>query len=479
MFKLLVIVLAVLSVTVDANAKGGGAVVSPAAGGYNIRFSKNGTPLAVTPGGAPGQNVGTAAGVIPLPNNNVANIIATGAITAAAAAGGWVAAIAAIGGVALAAIPVIQDWMHRAQVSTLPDGTPGGQPEGLCTANCYVYYGRGSFGAGQQEVANSGAALAALYCADGTAANAGNASYRGLTCTFDGSRVLETFFYGDGGASFSRLTAVYSAPRPPDPVTADVPLSMAVAQKRMADASPTAAEVQALVDANFPPVVDSVSLTGPASVFVGNTVKMNSDGSSETIEETAKFTYINKDYVAVDLQKMFSKSTPGKTDSKVEVVTTQNPDGTISTSTVTRTITTPATTTVATETSPKPALTSCGMPGGPACVIDETGTPDGNGALDKSPFDAQMQKQIDAIPSIVSPDGKNTSWGVMPNWVEGGACVPWHFYDLPPVLGSRSVDINLCPIKPYADGASNLIWVALGFFGITSMVFTAMTSKAS
>lgn len=124
---------------------------------------------------------------------------------------------------------------------------------------------------------------------------------------------------------------------------------------------------------------------------------------------------------------------------------------------------------------------ACGAPGQPKCGIDETGTPDGKGrmASDLSSFGNELKKREDALGTVTSASGKDTSWGIMPQWTQGGTCSPWHIFTLPPFLNSMSVDLNLCPYKVYTDGIANFIWVALAIFAITSMVFAAMTSKGT
>jgi hypothetical protein len=136
-----------------------------------------------------------------------------------------------------------------------------------------------------------------------------------------------------------------------------------------------------------------------------------------------------------------------------------------------------------TGTIPKPPTDkeqqACGAPGQPKCGIDETGTPDGKGVLPTTDFNNKLKELEDALPGVVNPAGKDTTWGVMPQWTQSGACSPWHMFTLPPFLGSFSVDIDVCPVKPFADGMANFIWISLAFMGITAMVFNTMTSKAN
>ena len=122
---------------------------------------------------------------------------------------------------------------------------------------------------------------------------------------------------------------------------------------------------------------------------------------------------------------------------------------------------------------------ACGAPGQPRCSIDETGTPDGTGLLPTTQFDSKLQERENALTTVTSSSGKDTSWGVMPQWTQGGTCSPWHMFTLPPAVGNFSVDVDVCGFKPFADGIANFIWIALAFMGITSMVFATMTSRGS
>jgi hypothetical protein len=122
---------------------------------------------------------------------------------------------------------------------------------------------------------------------------------------------------------------------------------------------------------------------------------------------------------------------------------------------------------------------ACGAPGQPKCGIDETGTPDGKGVLPTTDFNNKLKELEDALPGIVNPAGKDTSWGVVPQWTQGGTCSPWHVATMPPALGSFVVTVDLCPHKAFTDGIANFIWLGLAFFGITGLIFSTMTSKAS
>ena len=122
---------------------------------------------------------------------------------------------------------------------------------------------------------------------------------------------------------------------------------------------------------------------------------------------------------------------------------------------------------------------ACGAPGQPKCRIDETGTPDGKDAFNsaKEKLDSEFDKLTTELEKIKSPDGKDTSWGVMPTWIQTGACSPWNLGTLPII--DRQITIDICAIKPYVDGVMNFLWALGTFFAVISMVFRVTTNTSS
>ena len=122
---------------------------------------------------------------------------------------------------------------------------------------------------------------------------------------------------------------------------------------------------------------------------------------------------------------------------------------------------------------------ACGAPGQPKCRIDETGTPDGKDAFNsaKEKLDSEFDKLTTELDKIKSPDGKDTSWGVMPTWIQTGACSPWNLGTLPII--DRQIKIDICAIKPYVDGVMNFLWALGTFFAVISMVFRVTTNTSS
>ena len=132
--------------------------------------------------------------------------------------------------------------------------------------------------------------------------------------------------------------------------------------------------------------------------------------------------------------------------------------------------------------SPDPGLEqqNCGAPGQPVCAVrsDEAGTPSGSGYASQngnSGLDAAMDAAISQIDGITQSDGKDTSW-TMPAWFNAEACTPWQIAHFPAPL-DLDITLDICPVKPYIDGAANFIWLVMTFFGTLSMVFRVTTKS--
>lgn len=272
--------------------------------------------------------------------------VVTGVISGASAAGGWGAAIGGIGALAIYAIPTIKGWMDRAGVTVSPDGSFGKPDPNSCTSSpCYTFSGYGKTGqklAAFCSAADSGKPSSGAYAMAVNTPSGKSSCTRTMTwynCTgpdcvnssdtYDVSQFIDGTYEPGAGSS--------------------TPSTFAQAQVSMASTTPSAAEVQALVDANFPPVVEPKSITGPASIAGPNTVKLGLDGSSQT--ETCKFfvEYFPSNITAHP-ECTTVTTIPEKIESKT--VTTTNPDGTTSTSVISTK--TPATS--KTETTTKDAV---------------------------------------------------------------------------------------------------------------------------
>lgn len=294
-----------------ANAKGYAPAVAKNSTGFDIKFASNGTPLANMSNTATGVAVGATA-ALPLSSSVIIQAAASGAVTGAAAGGAWGAAAGALGGLALLAIPVIVDWMQSAGVGVRPDGTYTGTDTSVCTvAPCLEYY----FPYRAHLRASTAYGAASMVAAD-----------VGGSVVSCGDRQCE--FLNSSGSPFSLGFEVASvAPSPTPPATS---IASQEAVSRMSAPSPTAAQVQALIDLNFPPVVTLPNVTGSPRAYLGNTVQMFSPDEKKIVDSWANLDYSQPGKVGVQIE---TKTTIEKAAS-TSTVTTVNADGTTSTSAV-------------------------------------------------------------------------------------------------------------------------------------------------
>jgi hypothetical protein len=120
-------------------------------------------------------------------------------------------------------------------------------------------------------------------------------------------------------------------------------------------------------------------------------------------------------------------------------------------------------------------LNTCGIPGQPPCKIDESGTPDGvqkaNSWLGQ--LDGIFGDSEDNLEAIKSKSDKDTSWTVVPAFLQKTECQPWDFGTFDVVNVRFLVDI--CPHIHYAQAAINVIAFFFTFLSVTGMVFTTLT----
>lgn len=110
----------------------------------------------------------------------------------------------------------------------------------------------------------------------------------------------------------------------------------------------------------------------------------------------------------------------------------------------------------------KVEIITCGLPGKPKCLIDETGTPESaepqvqpsKGALD-SAVD-KSRSAIDAVQSIPAP-----SWSFSFRLPSG--CTPF-------VTGLKGVVLDVCQYQPVIHDLMSMIWAAATAFALIGMV---------
>lgn len=123
---------------------------------------------------------------------------------------------------------------------------------------------------------------------------------------------------------------------------------------------------------------------------------------------------------------------------------------------------------------------NCGAPGQPKCGIDESGTPSGRGAFDSSrdSLNANADKMMGGLDSIKNTSDKDTSWGVVPTWIDHGQCAPWDLGVMELPGKSIPLVVDICVIEPYVVGVTSFLWVVATFFLTIAMVFRVTTATA-
>ena len=193
--------------------------------------------------------------------------------------------------------------------------------------------------------------------------------------------------------------------------------------------------------------VGNVTVTGPETVNVGSpitTTRTNPDGSTETLTQqyVRNYTY-NGDSVT-------HVSTTVTTVNNSVVNNVNN-----STTTVT---------TISPENQQNQEIQTCGLPGKPACKIDEAGTPEAD-SLDQSkvdqaftPIKTCLQNPISCLPSL--PDF---------NWTFSlpSGCSPIPLTGFTPFIES----IDICRFQPVFHDLMSMVWAAVGLFMAAGMMF--------
>ena len=120
-------------------------------------------------------------------------------------------------------------------------------------------------------------------------------------------------------------------------------------------------------------------------------------------------------------------------------------------------------------------LETCGLPGKPACKIDETGTPvaadaltalaSGKGTLDQSKTDA-----LTKVAEAGGASGKNTGWTFSFAFPSG--CSPYV------VSGFKDITIDMCQYQPQIHDLMSMIWAATAVFFCIGMVGRTMRGAA-
>lgn len=185
-------------------------------------------------------------------------------------------------------------------------------------------------------------------------------------------------------------------------------------------------------------------LSGPASVNVGQPVTMtktNPDGSTETSTQQ----FVRNYSYAGDTVTHVSTTTVNVTNNAGNTTTT--------------TIITPNDSLAAEPQEVK--LETCGLPGKPACKIDETGTPTVSADPEITAFDQIkicLQNPVSCLPAF-----PELSWAFT---------VPTSCTAIPlSGFGEYISEIDICPFQSMFHDLMSMIWLAAGLFGASAMLF--------
>jgi hypothetical protein len=190
------------------------------------------------------------------------------------------------------------------------------------------------------------------------------------------------------------------------------------------------------------------SVTGPTSIVDTPTVQTNADGSKVTTTKTTNFGYYG----------------PTATATETSVVTNTTPAGvTTTTSTTTSAPAIPAKTEITVDV--------CGLPGKPACIISEVGTPTAPTVTGQAAITDGFTSLENTVTGIQSPTGKDTGWGLVPTWLQSGtSCHPVVLITFPPTLGSKVISLDICPHLDNIYLLMNALWVIWTFTAVVGLV---------
>ena len=300
----------------SVQAKGYSPAVTARAGGYDVKFAQNGTPIAVPVSTLPDGRIGAVSSFnVPLPGGIMLPVAASAAIAAGALFTPWGAAISiavTAGSIGVAALDAALD---AAKIRV----RPGGVLERQTTSNVYaVACQAGNIQGSPSYLGQTcGDALALYYRQNGMTSCTYKVSYFGAK--------MQNFNLGYngvdcGGAHPSFYPDLISTSLVPEVITA------AEAAQVMSVRSPSVAEVQALVDMNLPVVLEPPFLTGSPAVYKGNTVMLGIDGTTTEIEERYIASF-KPGIIGIGVETTQKVTTP----QKQSTTTTTNADGSTST----------------------------------------------------------------------------------------------------------------------------------------------------
>jgi hypothetical protein len=108
-------------------------------------------------------------------------------------------------------------------------------------------------------------------------------------------------------------------------------------------------------------------------------------------------------------------------------------------------------------------LETCGLPGKPPCKLDESGTGNGDGALNgaKGELTTYGTDAGALVGTASDANGKDTGWGF--GFALPAACTPLD-------MGAYALSLNICQFQPAIHDLMSMVWLAATVFLIIGMV---------
>lgn len=452
MKKPIILFLACCALANVAHARGYAPAIAKNSTGFEVKFASNGTPIAAMSNTATGVAVGSAI-ALPLTSSVLIQAAGTGAISGAAAGGAWGAALGAMGAVALLAVPALLDAYQRAKIRIEP---ASGQLQAVSNSVCPARSPT------TEAPTNPSYSAASWFSTEpnGLFYNGQKNTYGcayGWQWKFTPDPTDPSTFYKQ-----QRIDLIESPGAATDSFTSITP---AIAVERMTAIAPTQQQVQALVDLNFPPEVSPPVMTGPARQFMGNTVELLSPDEKKTVDSWATFDYTTPGVIGVTTEVKTTVESPTKkvtttvtSDGVNKTTVTTNPDGS------TTSVFSPVTSSDKTEYTPaKKEKDTCGMPGTPACKIDETDTPKFDPKtmqLDKATLDAASKTQRETVSSTSDKASMFNPFAQFFTLPPLSSCTP---IVMPMYAGQQIASMDVCPAAEWLRGLMGFVWAAAGF----------------
>jgi hypothetical protein len=391
-------------------------------------------------------------------------VVAKGVVTSASVYATFKAATGGPLGLALMVAPPIISWLASGNVRYKPQGTPLEFEKRDRDGQTEYQTPDGSWVSGPAAGCSAAAAEVSRNVAPDTATVVGITQQGPLSvlCLID---IKDKTGEVVGSSNQALSGRVSTALGPWEPATVD-----GIAPNLEGLPTPDGA-IDFMSDNSLDFKLDNPSITGPATVSGLPTVStVNNGTTTQTSNTTQKSTNTYGTGVSPETGDTVSKVTSSTSNVTVNV-TTNNSPGAV-TNTTTTTVTTPAAPSPATPVTPTdPAaepqeIETCGLPGKPACAIDEKDTPAPVPVTQyESSLDDYKTKQQELKDKVSGVDDKSffSGWGDVFVTPPLAACTG---YELPREMGI----IDPCPVVDGVRTIMAYIWALTALFLAVGMV---------